>query len=264
VTCHDGKTLADLLSYNGAYNSDNPAEESGADARDGSDNHGVEGPSSDPAVTAARGRDSRNILLTLLLAQGMPMILGGDERGRTQRGNTNAYCQDNPISWYHWDESTSANALTAFTQAAIALRRAHPALRRQAFLSGRGTPLPDITWFGPDGGPPDWSDAEQRCLGYLLSGQSVGTVAPDGARVENDDILVIINGSAHEMRVLPPVRSSAGYTTLLTTDNALGTPPAGPMEPGSCFVMPPRTVIVATSPTGPAGEVAERRPLTKG
>jgi glycogen operon protein len=171
VTCHDGFTLADLVTYEQKRNLAN-AE----DNRDGTDdnlswNCGVEGSTDDPSVIALRERQVRNFLATLLLSQGVPMLLGGDEHGRTQRGNNNAYNQDNEISWFDWDRAERQAPLTRFVAALIRGRRAVPSLRRDRFFTGApvASGRPDITWFGPAGGAPDWH-GPGSCLAAYLEG----------------------------------------------------------------------------------------------
>src|SRR5579884_1382591 len=154
VTAHDGFTLNDLVSYNEKHN-----EANGENNQDGTNdnwsyNYGVEGPTDDPGIRAVRERQKRNFIATLLISQGVPMLCGGDEIGRTQDGNNNAYCQDNPISWYNWDLTDEERALWEFTRQMIALRKSHPMLRRRRFFRGRpirGHDIRDITWFTPDG-----------------------------------------------------------------------------------------------------------------
>jgi glycogen operon protein len=190
VTAHDGFTLHDLVSYNTKHN-----EANGEDNRDGVDenyswNHGVEGPTDDPAIIALRERQKRNFLATLLLSQGVPMLLGGDELGRTQQGNNNAYCQDNEISWFHWTLDERQQQLLAFTRRLIALRRAHPNLRRRNFFHGRpiyGSAARDILWLRPDGREmtvAEWQASWIRSLGMMISGEPADAVAgePGGRR----------------------------------------------------------------------------------
>jgi glycogen operon protein len=163
VTCHDGFTLADLVSYGRKHN-----EANGEGNRDGRDdnasfNFGVEGPSDDPIVESSRTRQIKNFLLTLAVSRGVPMFLAGDELLRTQGGNNNAYCQDNRTSWVDWTGSARKEEIHRFLRGVLALRRTHVVLRRDAFYIGR-----DITWFSPDGLPPRWQDPEARCLGCLV------------------------------------------------------------------------------------------------
>jgi glycogen operon protein len=163
VTCHDGFTLNDLVSYERKHN-----EANGEGNRDGSDdnhsaNHGAEGETPDPAIDAVRRRQIKNFLLTLALSRGVPMLLGGDEFRRTQRGNNNAYCQDNATSWIDWSLLDRHAEIARFTRAVLALRAAHPVLRREAFYTEA-----DISWFDPQGLTPDWSDPNRHQLACLI------------------------------------------------------------------------------------------------
>jgi len=197
VTAHDGFTLADLVSYNEKRN-----EANGEDGNDG-ENHnrswncGAEGPTDDPEVLALRARQQRNLLTTLLLSQGVPMLLGGDEVGRTQRGNNNAYCQDNEISWYDWENCDAE--LLAFTTKLIALRRQHPVFCRRRWFQGRplrGTA--DILWLNPDGTEmteQDWN-AHEVSVGLFLNGEAITSPGSRGERVVDTSFLLLINASA--------------------------------------------------------------------
>ncbi len=175
VTCHDGFSLWDLVSYDEKHNAAN-----GEDNRDGHDhnlswNCGVEGPTDDPAVLALRRRQARNFMAILMLSQGVPMLLSGDEMLRSKSGNNNTYCQNNPISWLDWNQTGSNGSMVAFVTGMIALRRRHPALTRQRFLTGRPEPgqtLPDVTWHGVGLSDPPWDDPEARVLAFTLAGTS--------------------------------------------------------------------------------------------
>jgi len=166
VTCHDGFTLNDLVSYTQKHN-----DENGEFGRDGSDanyseNCGVEGPSEDPVVEGMRCRLIKNYLLTLFVSRGVPMLLGGDEFRRTQRGNNNAYCQDNEVSWFDWRRLEEHKEIHRFTRGMIAFRRAHPVLRKESFYTDA-----DIKWFGANGATPDWADQRQKSFACLVSGE---------------------------------------------------------------------------------------------
>ena len=199
VTAHDGFTLQDLVSYNQKHN-----EANGEENRDGTDdnlswNCGAEGPTNDPDITALRERQKRNMLATLLLSQGVPMICGGDEIGRTQRGNNNAYCQDNEISWYEWKLDRGGKDLLAFVQWLAAFRREHPVLRRRRFFQGRqirGSEVKDIAWFRPDGKEmtdEDWSQGYVRSLGMRLAGDAIEETDEKGQPITDDTLLVLLN-----------------------------------------------------------------------
>jgi isoamylase len=210
VTAHDGFTLRDLVSYNEKHNDGN-----GEGNKDGSNdnrswNCGVEGPTDDPAVNALRARQQRNFLATLLLSQGVPMLLGGDEFGRTQRGNNNAWCQDNELSWFHWDEADPE--LLAWTKRLIRLRQEHSAFRRNEFLTGRevrGSGLPDVWWFRPDGRrmtQRDWQRADGQALGVYLNGAEIPTLDPRGEEIWDDSFLCLFNAHYEPIDFLLPTR----------------------------------------------------------
>src|SRR5580692_197325 len=167
VTCHDGFTLNDLVSYNQKHNNENGEfNRDGSDANY-SDNCGVEGPSQDAAVEGMRSRLIKNFLLTLFISRGVPMLLGGDEFRRTQRGNNNAYCQDNDVSWVDWSLLEKHKEIHRFTRGMIAFRRDHPVLRKEVFYADA-----DIKWFAPNGGAPDWADQRQKSFACLILGQT--------------------------------------------------------------------------------------------
>ncbi len=196
VTAHDGFTLADLVSYNEKHNEANGEGGNDGERHNRSWNCGVEGPTDDPDVLALRGRQQRNLLTTLLLSQGVPMLLGGDELSRSQGGNNNAYCQDNEISWFDW-EHIDENLL-AFTRKLIALRRQHPAFCRRRWFQGRplrGTP--DIVWLRPDGtemSEDDWNDHEVS-VGMFLNGEAITSQGARGERVLDSSFFLLINAS---------------------------------------------------------------------
>ena len=227
VTSHDGYTLEDVVSYNDKHN-----EANGEDNQDGHNanytwNHGVEGPTDDPAIVALREQQKRNLLATLLLAQATPMLLGGDELGRTQKGNNNAYCQDNEISWFDWEGITDKDRrLTAFVARLIAMRKAHPVLRRSRFLHGKEVSpngVKDITWVSPRGGEMTleaWHDPLAQCFGLMLNGKAGSYRTPDGRPADDEVLLIVMN--AHHDTVpfkLPRIAGGVGwYRCLDTTD----------------------------------------------
>ncbi|MFQ5915900.1 MAG: glycogen debranching protein GlgX, partial [Nitrospinota bacterium] len=216
VTCHDGFTLRDLVSYNEKHNEAN-REESG----DGTDenlswNCGVEGPTDDPEVRALRARQQRNLLATLFLSQGVKMVLAGDEIGRTQRGNNNAYCQDNEISWVDWKLDEPKRELLEFTRSLIRLFHQHPVLRRRRFFQGRrirGSEVRDLVWFRPDGAEMtegDWINPIARCLGLRLAGDAIEEVDERGSQIVDDTLLILLNAHHEPVPFVLPARRSRG------------------------------------------------------
>jgi glycogen operon protein len=222
VTCHDGFTLADLVSYDHKHNEANG--EGGADGTDDnrSWNCGAEGPTDDPEVLALRERQQRNFLATLFLSQGVPMLLGGDELGRSQGGNNNAWCQDNEISWVDWALDDRRERLLAFTRRLIELRRSHPVFHRSHFFAGRatnGSGLPDVWWLRPDGRrmtQQDWHDG--AVLGVFLNGDAIPDRTPAGERVRDDSFLVLLNAGAEPVAFrLPAARFGRRWALELST-----------------------------------------------
>ncbi|MGH2827348.1 MAG: glycogen debranching protein GlgX, partial [Actinomycetota bacterium] len=224
ITAHDGFTLNDLVSYNEKHNDAN-----GEANRDGTDdnrswNHGVEGPTDDPAIVATRLRQMRNFLATLFLSQGVPMLLGGDEFARTQHGNNNAWCQDNELSWFDWDWDDDQRALFEFTRRLIELRRAHPVFRSPAFLEGRGSPgadLPDVWWMRPDGRrmtQRDWRRGDARAIGVFLNGEEIPMLTQQGEPVVDASFLLLFNGHYEPIEFkLPTKRFGARWQFALST-----------------------------------------------
>jgi isoamylase len=243
ITAHDGFTLRDLVSYNDKHNGANLE-----DNRDGSDdnrswNCGVEGETDDPEITALRERQQRNFLATLLLSQGAPMLLGGDEIARTQRGNNNAWCQDNELSWFDWEVDERGERLLEFSKRLIALRRAHPVFHRRDFLTGEdraGSGLPDAWWFRLDGRrmtQHDWSTGAHR-LGLFLNGAGITAPGPEGERVRDNSFLLLFNAAAEDARFnLPSRRFGAQWTLVFDT----AVPEA---EPGSRRLRAQAPVVV--------------------
>ena len=224
VVAHDGFTLRDLVSYNEKHNDANQE-----DNKDGSDdnqswNCGVEGPTDDPSIRELRARQQRNMLATLLLSQGVPMICGGDEIGRTQLGNNNAYCQDNDISWFNWDISSEEQALFTFTSALIMLRAAHPVFRRRQFFQGRsiyGADIKDLSWFRPDGQEmteEDWMQGYVRCLGVRLAGDRIEEKDHLGNPILDDTFLLLINAHHEPIQfTLPTPPANVQWQLVLDT-----------------------------------------------
>jgi isoamylase len=223
VTVHDGFTLNDLVSYNDKHN-----ERNGEDNQDGtSDNRswnaGVEGPTDDPEINALRERMMRNLLGTLLLSQGTPMMLAGDEFARTQQGNNNAYCQDNEISWLNWDIQEKGRSLIRFVQRLASLRHAYPVLRRNRFLTGEYSEalgVKDLTWINASGAEmrsEDWADANTRCFGMMMDGRAQTTGI--GRRGEDATMLIVLNGHHDLVQfTLPECAGGSRWTRLVDTN----------------------------------------------
>jgi glycogen operon protein len=225
VTAHDGFTLNDVVSYNEKHNEANGENNNDGHSDNRSWNCGVEGPTDDRDVSELRARQMRNILATLLLAQGTPMLLGGDEFGRTQKGNNNAYCQDNDISWHNWDIKENGQALIEFTRKLTALRHQYPILRRTRFLTGEFNEelaVKDVTWIGPAGtemSSDEWADTSRKCFGMLMDGRSQVT----GIRKRGHDatLLMIVNGHPDVIAfALPQSPGGAGWEVLIDTNAA--------------------------------------------
>jgi glycogen operon protein len=228
VVAHDGFTLTDLVSYNNKHN-----EANGEDNRDGTDdnqswNCGAEGPTDDPAVNELRQRQKRNMLATLLLSQGVPMLCVGDEVGRTQHGNNNAYCQDNEISWFNWSWSKADQALLEFTTFLIELRQQHPVFHRRQFFQGRlihGAEVKDIAWFRPDGKEmteEDWSQGFARCLGVRLAGDAIAEMDTQGDPIRDDTFLLLLNAHHEPITfILPAHKRGVRWELVFDTRDGL-------------------------------------------
>ncbi len=224
VTAHDGFTLNDLVSYNNKHNDENGEENQDGENHNLSWNHGVEGPSTDPQINEIRARQRRNFLATLMMSVGVPMISGGDEIGRTQHGNNNAYCQDNETSWTRWDLSTDQRNLMDFSRRLIRIWKHNPVLRRRKFLQGRrirGADVSDISWLDSSGGEMTdemWNAPDVRTLGMRLNGEAIDEPNERGERVVGDTLLVIFNaGTTAEPFVLPEAGTSEWWETLIDT-----------------------------------------------
>ncbi|CAM3231303.1 glycogen debranching protein GlgX [Deinococcus saxicola] len=224
VTAHDGFTLRDSVTYEHKHNAANGEGNNDGHNHNISWNCGVEGETDDAAINALRGQQQRNFLATLLLGQGTPMILGGDEIGRTQGGNNNAYCQDNGISWYDW-ENVDEELLT-FTKKVIALRKAHPSLHRRKFFSGRtirGEDIQDLVWLRYDGQTmtdADWSNNQTQSLGLFLDGDGLDDVDAEGNPLHDDDLLLLLSSSYVDLPFkLPDLDSCGAWELLLDTSD---------------------------------------------
>jgi glycogen operon protein len=234
VTAHDGFTLEDLVSYNEKHN-----EANGEDNRDGethnrSWNCGVEGPTEDAAILALRAQQKRNLLAALFVSQGVPMLLAGDEMGRTQRGNNNAYCQDNELSWLDWSLRERNELLSSFVSRLAEIRREHPLLRRRRFFQGRrivGPDIKDVVWLNPDGREmtdEEWGQSFARCLGMYLAGRAIDEQDNRGRELIDDDLLILMNAHHEEIPfTLPGFKEPTRWHAVLDTRYESGVAPDG-------------------------------------
>jgi len=251
VTAHDGFTLQDLVSYNQKHN-----EANGEESRDGTDNNrswncGAEGPTDDPIVKALRAQQKRNLIATLFLSQGVPMLLAGDELGHTQKGNNNAYCQDNEISWIDWDGETTENSLFNFVQKVISLRKNHPIFRRRNFFQGRaikGAGITDLIWLRPDGREmtdEEWNMEYARTLGVFLSGAAIYELDERGQPVTDENFLLLMNSHHEEVPfTIPPVISRGVWLGLIDTSCQLTRSPGVTYAPGKAYPLQPRCLAL--------------------
>ncbi|NNJ09813.1 glycogen debranching protein GlgX [Chloroflexales bacterium ZM16-3] len=249
VTAHDGFTLRDLVSYNEKHNEDNGEGNSDGESHNNSWNCGAEGPSDDPQVEAVRLRQMKNMMATQLLSQGVPMLLAGDERARTQRGNNNAYCQDNEISWLDWRLDEAGAAMLDFTRRLVQIRREHPVLRRRRFFQGRrihGSDIRDILWLRPDGeqmSQEEWERGSVRCLGMLLNGQVMNEWGAQGRRVYDDVVLLALNAHYEEVPFLLPF-GAEGHAWELLIDTVAGRAPGEQYQPGERYPLEGRSLAL--------------------
>jgi glycogen operon protein len=245
ITAHDGFTLFDLVSYNEKHNQANKEDNRDGENYNRSWNCGAEGPTEDAAINTLRARQKRNFLATLLLSQGVPMILGGDEIGRTQGGNNNAYCQDNEISWCDWEHPDKD--LLEFTRKVLRIRHEHPVFRRRRWFQGRpihGSGVADVLWFAPSGQEmteQDWNDGHVNCLSMLLNGQGLPSPNPRGEPVSDDNFLLFFNASDKAVDFVVPPNSGEQWSSVLSTDPA---PPAGPSREGGTLKISARAITV--------------------
>ena len=254
LTAHDGFTLRDLVSYNDKHN-----EANGENNQDGANdnnswNSGVEGPSEDPSIEDLRARRQRSFLATLFLSQGVPMLLGGDEIGRTQQGNNNAYCQDDEISWFDWNLNDQQRELLEFTRGLIAFRAEHPVLRRRRYFEGLflpGADIKDLTWYKLDGTEikdQEWNDPEARYISMRLAGEAIDEREPEGGRISDETLLVLLNAHHEEQTfTLPDSGGAAGSAWERLMDTVSATPPTPSGERravGQTYALAPRALAL--------------------
>ena len=247
VTAHDGFTLSDLVSYNDKHN-----EANGEENRDGNDdnrswNCGVEGDTDDPGVLELRRRQRCNLIATVLLSEGCPMLLGGDEMGRTQHGNNNAYCQDNEISWIDWEHVDET--MLAFVQRIVALRRSDPVLRRQHFFSGQavhGSGRKDIAWFLPSGhevSDTEWFDEGQRSLGMILNGDEIPDRDPRGRRIRGGTLMVLLHAGDDPVEWIIPSGWGENWSVFADTAETASEPSTRHHHPGEALTVIARSLV---------------------
>jgi glycogen operon protein len=245
ITSHDGFTLSDLVSYNDKHNDANGEGNRDGDSNNLSWNCGAEGETDDPAVRDLRMRQRRNFLLTLTVSLGVPMISGGDEVGRTQRGNNNGYCQDSTLTWTPWGVSEEEQQFYRFVQQLLALRASQPVLQRRTFLGGRRPGAADVLWLRPDGqemGDSDWNDAERRALGVLLDGDAIPETDAHGRPIVGDTLLILLNAGSNDVRFVMPRRKGAYWERIVDTADPQGRPQR--IESGSLCRMIGRSAAV--------------------
>ena len=255
VTAHDGFTLCDLVSYNEKHNEANG--ENNADGTNNNDswNMGAEGPTDDPAINTLRERQIRNFLATVILSQGVPMICGGDEIGRTQKGNNNGYCQDNEVSWFHWDLTPAQHRLLEFAARLIHLRREHPNLHRRKFFQDRvirGSVVRDIAWYNTDGNEfsdEAWNTGWNRALALMLNGRTLAISDEEGRPIYDDCFLILVNAAAEGVEfTLPEAPSGRSWTQVLDTENIED--PFAPVKNGNKVILGGRSLRMYSDRAG--------------
>jgi isoamylase len=249
ITCHDGFTLQDLVSYNDKHN-----EANGENNQDGANdnnswNCGAEGPTDDPAIKALRERQKRNLIATLFLSEGVPMLCGGDELSHTQNGNNNTYCQDNEITWLHWDLNDEQRAFLQFVQQMARLWHEQPVFQRRKFFLGRrirGSDIKDISWLEPSGQEMTdeaWNAGFVKCLGVRLAGDLIGDVDERGERIVGDTLLLLLNGHHEKIPfTLPAHKEGQNWELLADTARVLGEPES--FDGGKVYELQGRSLAV--------------------
>ncbi|TLF33105.1 glycogen debranching protein GlgX [Microbacterium sp. 5K110] len=261
VTAHDGFTLRDLVSYNEKHNDANGEDNNDGESHNRSNNLGVEGPTDDPEIRTLRAQQQRNFIATLLLSQGVPMLLHGDELGRTQGGNNNGYAQDNEITWVDW--SNIDHPLVEFTAALARLRKEHPTFRRSRFFDGRpvkmeeGAPLPDVVWLRPDGTlmhPEDWDSGFGRAVGVFLNGQGIRERDRRGESISDDHFLVLFNAGDETVDFrMPDIAYAPKWDAYVDTAGERAN--TEPIAPGEALTLEPKSLMVLREHHVPEPEV---------
>lgn len=255
ITCHDGFTLRDLVSYNEKHNEANGEGNRDGESYNRSWNCGVEGETDDPLVLQLRLRQQRNLLATLLLSQGVPMLLGGDEFGRTQRGNNNTYCQDNELAWMDWNSRDRHASLLTFTQRLLTFRRQHPVFCRRDWFQGRaihGSGIHDIGWYDPAGddiSDEDWQAGDAKAIAVFLNGQEIRTPDAQGNRVVDDSFLICFNAQGEtETFAIPPALGDRPWQLVIDTKLEAGFLDPPRSLPGETLVVGARSLVLLMAP----------------
>ena len=253
ITAHDGFTMRDLVSYNEKHNDANNEDNRDGESNNRGWNCGVEGPTDDPEINTLRARQQRNLLTTLFVSQGVPMLLGGDEIGRTQQGNNNAYCQDNDLSWFDWENIDTE--LLEFTQDLIAFRKAHPSFRRRRFFQGRpihGQDIADVEWYGADGNlmsDEDWDEGLAKALVMRLRGTAID-IDRRGEQVDDDSFLVVINAGTEPLAFVVPAQAEpARWEVVIDTETGSIGPSGREAKAGGELELVPRSMMVLAGRT---------------
>jgi len=267
ITAHDGFTLRDLVSYNEKHNEANGEDNNDGESHNRSWNRGAEGPTDDPAILAERAKAQRNLLATLLLSQGVPMIAHGDELGRTQQGNNNVYAQDNELSWVNWEQADTP--LLEFTATLVRLRRAHPTFRRRQFFSGDAVTTPvaageadgqdalasDIVWLGLDGAPmhdDGWNSPDSQAIGMFLNGQRIPGTDERGQRITDQHFLLYFNADGETEVTLPSDEYAAGWDVVIDTGGAATD--RGALDAGATMPLASGSVVVLREHQAPEAD----------
>ncbi|WP_091120829.1 glycogen debranching protein GlgX [Nocardioides terrae] len=277
ITAHDGFTLRDLVSYNDKHNDANGEDNNDGESHNRSWNRGAEGPTDDPAILGERAKAQRNLLATLLLSQGVPMIAHGDELGRTQQGNNNVYAQDNELSWVHWDQADTP--LLEFTATLVRLRRAHPTFRRRQYFTGDAVrtpvaagdvaadgagdgagdgqdgPASDIVWLGLDGHPMQddgWNSPDSQAIGMYLNGQGIAGTDERGQRIIDQHFLLYFNADGATDVVLPSEEYASGWDVVIDTGGGAGD--RGALDAGATMPLASGSVIVLCEHQAPEAD----------
>ncbi|MEM9399508.1 MAG: glycogen debranching enzyme, partial [Verrucomicrobiota bacterium] len=251
ITCHDGFPLRDLVSYNEKHNEANEEGNRDGESYNRSWNCGAEGETTDPLVLAIRARQQRNFVATLLLSQGVPMLLGGDEFWHTQQGNNNTYCQDNALAWLDWHLDSDQQAFLMFVQRLIAFRQAHPVFQRRDWFQGRdihGSGIHDIGWFAVDGSEisdEDWQDAEAKTIGVFLNGAAIPSPGPQGQRVVDNSFLLLFNAQEEAQTfVIPEALLKRNWQLVIDTKTQAGFVEQSTTMVGDAVVVGQRSLLL--------------------